>query len=272
MAGMVRSRSAKGVQSWAMTEHSRQDNSSTAPPEDAYVLPFREFFRILWRRAWIIALMAVVFAGAAVGISLAQQPVYQSSIQMLIAQESGISETPTNAGGLIDLTATMTVLVSNRTSAEEVIRQEDLQISPDAFIDERLSVSQVEETQVIEITYSDTDPQRAQRVANAFGDVFSERIANLDSGASAITATVVESAVVPGGPVSPNPLRDGLLAAAVGIIIGAGLALLLDLLNDRWRSPEELEQFSGVPVFGIIPRFEAPRGGKVQESKKKGKG
>jgi capsular polysaccharide biosynthesis protein len=166
----------------------------------------------------------------------------------------------------------MTVLVSNRTSAEEVIRQEDLQISPDAFIDERLSVSQVEETQVIEITYSDTDPQRAQRVANTFGDVFSERIANLDSGASAITATVVESAVVPGGPVSPNPLRDGLLAAAVGIIIGAGLALLLDFLNDRWRSPEELEQFSGVPVFGIIPRFEAPRGGKVQESKKKGKG
>ncbi len=37
-------------------------------------------------------------------------------------------------------------------------------------------------------------------------------------------------------------------------------------LNDRWRSPEELEQVSGVPVFGIIPEFE------VNKGVKKGKG
>ncbi len=255
-----------------MIGNPRHKDSSAAPPEDAYVLPFREFFAILKRRAWIIVLVAVIFAGAAVGLSLAQQPVYESSIKVLVGQEQGLTQTPTGVGGLQDLTVTMTVLVSNRPLAEEVIRQEGLQISPDTFLNERLTVSQIEESQVIEVSYWDTDPQRAQRVANTIGEVFSERIANESDNASAITATVWDPAEVPDGPISPNPLRDGLLAAVLGTVIGAGLILLLEFFDDRWRSPEELEQFSGVPVFGIIPRFEAPRGGKVQESKKKGKG
>jgi capsular polysaccharide biosynthesis protein len=38
-------------------------------------------------------------------------------------------------------------------------------------------------------------------------------------------------------------------------MIGVGLAFLLDYLDDDWRSPDEVEQVSRVPTFGVIPTF-----------------
>ncbi|MEW6638555.1 MAG: hypothetical protein AB1425_17275, partial [Actinomycetota bacterium] len=69
-------------------------------------------------------------------------------------------------------------------------------------------------------------------------------------------------AAVPEDPVSPNPVRNGLLALLLGLMLGVGLAFLLEYLDDTWRSPEELELVSGVPNFGVIPEFKVPRGKK----------
>jgi capsular polysaccharide biosynthesis protein len=55
-------------------------------------------------------------------------------------------------------------------------------------------------------------------------------------------------------------MRDGFLALVLGGMLGAGLAFLLEYLDDRWRSPEEAEQVSGVPTLGQIPRFEVSEG------------
>lgn len=87
-------------------------------------------------------------------------------------------------------------------------------------------------------------------------------------GANAITATVWERAIVPEEPVSPNPLRDGLLALMLGLMLGTGAAFLLEYLDDSWRSPEEAEQVSGVPTFGMVPAFKV----KAPKDKKKSRG
>jgi capsular polysaccharide biosynthesis protein len=50
-------------------------------------------------------------------------------------------------------------------------------------------------------------------------------------------------------------LRNGLLAAVFGLMLGTGLALLMEYLDYSWRSPEEVEQISGVPTFATIPEF-----------------
>ena len=73
-------------------------------------------------------------------------------------------------------------------------------------------MEQVPNTQWIEVHYTDSSPERAQRVANAVGDVFSKQVSEVSSSANAITATVWERAVVPGEPVTPNPVRYSLLA------------------------------------------------------------
>lgn len=244
-----------------MNEDFRHDHT-TGAVEDAYVLPLRELLLILWRRSWIIILMIIVFTAAAIGLSLMQQPVYEASIRVLVGQKRGIPENPTDVSGLQDLTKTIAEAAESRPLAEQAIQLTGLQISPETFLDERLSASQIVETQFVEISYQGTNPQKTQEVANTFGDLFSERVSEVNSNNNPITVTVWEPAAVPSQPISPNPLRNGLIAAMLGTVLGVGLAFLLEYLSDRWRSPEELERLSGTPVFGIIPEFEVSKGDK----------
>jgi succinoglycan biosynthesis transport protein ExoP len=70
---------------------------------------------------------------------------------------------------------------------------------------------------------------------------------------------VVQPANLPDGPSSPDYLRNGLLALAVGLVMGVGLAFLRDRLDDRLRGREDLETQIGAPVLAAIPRV-APVG------------
>ena len=91
--------------------------------------------------------------------------------------------------------------------------------------------------------------------------MFSEQVSEVSPSANAVTATVWERAVVPDEPVSPRPLRDGLLALVMGLMIGVGLAFLLEYFDDGWRSPEEVEQLTGVPTYGVIPNIKLSKKG-----------
>lgn len=250
---------------------SSERGPSIETAESENVLSLKDIFRIVWRRMWVVVLMVIVAVGLAVGYALLQTPQYEASIRILIGQESGIVENPGDAQGLRDLTQTLAQAVRTRPVAEAVIQQENLNISAEEFIGARLSVDRIPETQFIEVVYEDPDPETARTVANAVGDVFSERVSEISPDAGAVTATVWERAAVPEGPVSPNPQRNAAAALIVGAILGVGLAFLLEYLDDSWRSPEEAEQVSGVPTFGVIPRFEAPGGKKEAGRKKKNK-
>jgi capsular polysaccharide biosynthesis protein len=72
--------------------------------------------------------------------------------------------------------------------------------------------------------------------------------------------------------VSPDPLRNVLIALVLGGLLGVALAFLLEYVDDSWDSPEEAEEVSGIPTFGVIPRFEvsASRTGEILASKKGG--
>jgi capsular exopolysaccharide synthesis family protein len=223
--------------------------------EGEYVLSLAGPFRVIWRRLWVIGMVAGVLTGVTVGFSLAQPPVYEASIKLLVGQERGITQTPNDVMGLQQLTQTMVGGVTSRPVAEAVIRQQDLRMTTEEFLGEHLSAEQEPATQWIQVNYRDSSPERAARVANAIGDVFSKQVSEVSPSANAITATVWERAVVPDAPVSPNPVRNGLLALALGLVLGIGLAFLLEYLDDSWNSPEEMEHVSGAPTFGIIPGF-----------------
>jgi capsular exopolysaccharide synthesis family protein len=68
---------------------------------------------------------------------------------------------------------------------------------------------------------------------------------------------VVDRAEAPGSPSEPKVARALMLSLALGLAAGIGLALLLELIDDRVRAPEELEQLSGLPTLGLIPLIES---------------
>ena len=224
-----------------------------------YVLSFMDLLSFFGRWLWPIASVAVLFTGASVGYSLVQTPMYQASIMILVGQERDATneDRAVDAAGLQRFTRTVAEGIDSRPIAEGAIRQLDLGITANELLD-NLEATQVSDTQFIRASYRDPSPERAQRVANAIGDVSSEQISEVSPSANAITATVWERAQVPGEPVSPRILFNALLALGLGLMIGTLLAYLLEYLDNRRRSPEEVEQISGVPNLGVIPEVKAP--------------
>ena len=227
--------------------------------------------QIVRRRWWVIALVTMVVSALALGFSLMQQPTYESSVKFLVGQGQGSAQGDGNGNlqnevqGLQQISETMVEAVATRPVAQEVIDKLGLTTTPELFL-ENLNAEQVGGSQFIEVSYEDPDPKTAQRVANAVGDTFSEQVSEVSPSASAITATVWERAVESTIPVSPDPIRNVFLAMVLGVMLGVGLAFLLDRLDDNWRSPEEVEQVSGVPTFVVIPAFKVRKPRKKEQS------
>ncbi len=71
----------------------------------------------------------------------------------------------------------------------------------------------------------------------------------------------VEPATPPTEPISPNVLRNTLLAAVVGVFLAAGAILAREFLDDRLKSPDDIIRSLGLPVLGVIGHY------KVEESR-----
>jgi capsular polysaccharide biosynthesis protein len=223
--------------------------------ENGGALPQIDPIRVIRRRLWIIILLAILFAGLATGASFAQTPTYETSILLLIGQKQN-GDAPSNLQsdftGLQELAATVATASTTEPITKTVAQKLDLKTSE---LPGSLSAEVIEGTILVQVTYKDTNPKRAQRVANAIGEEVSDRISVVSPGASAITATVWQEASLPQSPVSPDPVRNILLGLLLGLMVGVGLAFLLDRLDDNWGSPEEAETVSGLPTLGAIPTF-----------------
>lgn len=253
--------------STTLTNSGSDPGFSAGDARSEYHLTLDALLRVVRSRLWAIVLVATLVAGAAVGFSLTQTPQYEASVLLLIGGENAVTEDPGVAQSLQNVTPTMAEAVATRPVAEAVISRLDLTMDPD-FLLGNLTAERVSETQFIRVVYRDPDPERAQRIADAVGDEFSAQVEDVSERANAAAATVWEEAVVPTSPVSPNPLRDGILGLLVGLMLGLVLAFLLEYLDDRWRSPEEVEQATGVPTFGMIPQFKSAKAGRKKAGKK----
>jgi polysaccharide biosynthesis transport protein len=66
---------------------------------------------------------------------------------------------------------------------------------------------------------------------------------------------VVEPATLPINPIRPRTLQNTLLGALVGLMLSTGLVFLIEYLDDRIRSPEQIDKVLRLPVVGLIAKM-----------------
>ena len=78
---------------------------------------------------------------------------------------------------------------------------------------------------------------------------------DIAGGSGTTNIFIADPAVIPAAPSEPNLPRTILFSLVIGIVLAGGVAYLLEVLDDRVRSSEEIEQLSGLTTLGIIPRI-----------------
>jgi capsular polysaccharide biosynthesis protein len=175
-------------------------------------------------------LMSVGLIAMAVTLaSSTRTPTYEASAQVRVDLKQGDQQTYLTRSGeeiqplpppgqLQELTQVMTYAIDSHPVAKEVIRRLGLRMAPAELLD-NLTVEQVENKSFVVLTYEGTNPVEATQIVNTVGVVSSELISEKTTPARNLRAIVYEKAIVPESPVSPNPLRNGLLTLVIGLLL-----------------------------------------------------
>jgi capsular exopolysaccharide synthesis family protein len=221
-------------------------------------LSIQEILRML-RARWIIVVVTTALAvGGAIAVTLLTTPVYQASTRLFVSTTAGGSVDEIYTGNRFsqERVASYTELLTGKTLAERTIAKLGLDMSPQALAGEVKATAKTD-TVLIDVTVSDQSPSRARDIADALSDEFVGLVRELETpqdGTTPDARIVVEQrAAIPEQPVSPKPMRNLALGAAFGLLLGSGLALLRDRLDNTVKSQETLEAVTGVGLTGVIP-------------------
>ncbi|WP_049484066.1 Wzz/FepE/Etk N-terminal domain-containing protein [Streptococcus parasanguinis] len=209
--------------------------------------------KTLWKRKFSIVLVALVFAIAAFGYSafLAKKE-YQSTSRIYVVSRqnqdnNALTNSDLQAGSYLVKDYREIILSQNVLS--QAIEELKLDLTP-AELSKKISVSVPTDTRILSITAKDGDPKEAARIANGLRNVAAEKIIAVTKVSD---VTTLDEAEVPQSPSSPNIRRNVLL----GFIAGAGLMVVLmvvvEVLDDRVKRPEDIEELMGLTLLGIVP-------------------
>ena len=144
-------------------------------------------------------------------------------------------------------------ILKSRPLAELVVQKTGSPLTA-SELSEKTETRILPDTRLIEVTVTDTNALRAETYVNQLVDSFVADEGNLFGGGGAITASVFERALRPTEPVSPKPLQNGVIGGLLGLMLGVGIALVLEQLDTTLRNKEDVEKIlAPVPVIASIP-------------------
>lgn len=214
-------------------------------------IDLRDIFCILMKRIKlliIIPLLAVIISAIVSYVYLA--PVYKSSTTMMLWKdytggEVGYQDIQFNR----QLVRTYQEIAQSRLVAQETIRRLSMTLTPEQ-LSQKIEVSLVRDTEVISISVTDSNPERAAIIANEVADVFQDQVPlmiRMDN------IKIIDEAVPNYNPVAPRPKLNMAIAGVLGLMVAVGLAFLLEYLDDTVKTPEEVYRLLGLNVLGTIP-------------------
>ena len=212
-----------------------------------------QLFKILWKKKIAIILTAIVAALLAFGVSsFILTPEYSSTTRIYVvnrnqSENAGLTNQDLQAGTY--LVKDYKEIILSQDVLEKVISNLKLEQSGKG-LSKKIQVTVPVDTRIVSIVVKDDQPEEASRIANALREVAAEKIIKVTRVSDVTTLEEARPALTPS---SPNIRRNTLLAFLAGGAVMVILILLLELLDDRVKRPEDVEEVMQVALLGIIP-------------------
>ena len=201
----------------------------------------------------ILCTLATAIAGFAITHFLIT-PQYESSALMIVNTRQDTTSTVTidQINSATKLVSTYSIIIKSDTVLQQVINNLGLNLTYSELA-ERVTVSAVDDTQVMKLTVLSDNPEWARQVCEQITVVSPDVI--LES-VEAGSVKVISSASINPDPVSPNTMRNTAMGGVAGLVISLGIIFLTVLLDNKINTEEDVTKYLDLTVVGVIPEYE----------------
>ena len=219
----------------------------------------REYFGIVKKRFWIVALITIIAVVVSGVISFFMlNPVYEAKSTLIVNADKQ-AETQIVTGDQITVTQKLAVtygeIIKSRIVLDDVIKNLKLENTYES-LSGQITVSPVNDTQIISISVQDTNPQKARDIANEIPKVFKKEAKRITK---ANDIQVIDKAILPQNPIKPNKMMNMAIAAVLGAMIGLFVVFLIEYLDNKLKTPQDIEKHLGLSVLGVVPNEKLER-------------
>lgn len=217
-----------------------------------------DFLKLL-RARWLTICVTVVVAVLGAGLlTLATTPMYQASTRLFVSTAAASSLAETYQGNRFsqERVVSYAQLLTGRTLAERTIDKLGLDMDANE-LQEHVTASARPDTVLISVQVLDESPVQARDIANALSDEFVTLVRELETpedGSTPDSRVVVEErASIPENPVAPKPLRNMSVGLTLGLVLGVGIAVLREMMDNTVTDRTTIEEITGHGLIGSIP-------------------
>ena len=218
-------------------------------------LDLKELINMFWtRKLQILIIVAIFLIIGLVYSYLYVEPEYTATTTVILAQSATTDDSETITSNDLTLNqklvSTYSTLIKSDNVLDEVIRNLNIDKTASS-LKNNISVSSVDDTDLIQISVTDSNPELASRIASEVVNVFIEKVAN---GVYKINnAQVWDAAETPTAPSNINHTRDIIIFIFAGLVVSAIYVLIANMLDTTVKSKDDVEKKIGLTVLTTIP-------------------
>lgn len=222
---------------------------------DIFEIDLKSLINMFMARIKLISLIVIIF-----GISFflfsrfAITPLYSTSFTMYVNSNKTVVSENISINEMNTATLLVNVyveMIKSDNILSEVAQQTNLGYTA-KDIKGMISASAVNETPIMQVKVTNANPAYAIMIANAIADIAPEKITEFMDGSS---VKIIDRPKLPEYPSSPNVTKNTAIGIILGLIVSCGLVLLMEILDTRIKSEEELAKLLDIPVIGVIPEI-----------------
>lgn len=224
--------------------------------KDKIEIDVLQMLKVLWKRKLIIVLAAIITGGIAFGYSsFVVKPEYTSTTRIYVVNRNqgdkpGLTNQDLQAGSY--LVKDYREIILSQDVLEKVVADQNLNIDAKTLA-RKVRVTVPADTRIVSISVRDGVPEEASRIANALREVAAEKIIAVTRVSDVTTLEEARPALSPS---SPNIRRNTILGVGAGAGLVIFVVLMVELLDDRVKRPEDIEEIMHISLLGVIPNLE----------------